>query len=389
MKININENFLRLNEKYLFSEINERVNAFKASGAGERIISLGIGDVSRPLAPSVASAMAETSRRMATQEGFKGYGDCCGELALREAISSKYAKRGVGLLPSEIFISDGAKSDLGNINDLLGDNETVICAPVYPVYFDSSVISGRRIRLLESNKENGFLPTPKELEKKPYVIYLCSPNNPSGAVLDRDMLRKWVNFALESGSLIVFDAAYEAYISDPTLPHSIFEIEDAIECAIEVCSFSKSAGFTGVRCGWTAIPSQNPLHKLWKRRQSTKFNGASYVSQMGAFAALSPQGEMENFQNIAYYMENARLLAEFLERKKIFFVGGVNAPYLWFECPKKMSSWQFFDYLLEKAQVVGTPGVGFGTCGEEFFRFSAFASRKDTLEAVGRIDLLF
>ena len=386
MKIKLNDNFSLLSQKYLFSEMRDRVEGYKSNGESRKIISLGIGDVSLPISSFVADEMARAARGMSTKKGFRGYGDTRGDKKLREKIVSRYACRGVELDIDEIFVNDGAKGDLGNINDVLGDNEVVICNPVYPVYFDSAIISGRRVKFVFANVENGFLPTPNQLYKKPYVIYLCSPNNPTGAVFSKDDLQKWVDFALESGSLIVFDAAYESYITDESLPHSIFEMKGAKECAIEVCSLSKMAGFTGIRCGWTVIARGNPIYKLWERRQGAKFNGASYISQKGAIASLSENGMRECRQNIEYYMKNARLMSDFLKRKHVDFVGGVNAPYLWVKCPNKMNSWQFFDFLLNKSQIISTPGVGFGNAGEGYVRFSAFAELNDTLEALSRMD---
>ena len=386
MKILLNDNFNKLEQNYLFSEIARRVERFKSKKPHKKVISLGIGDVTLPLSSFVTSKMSEASLKLSTKEGFLGYGDALGLHSLRQAISQRYKNRNIPLDADEIFISDGAKSDLGNIQDVLGDNEVVICDPVYPVYLDSSIIAGRKIRLLNANEDNSFLPSPDTLENKPFLIYLCSPNNPTGAVFSKNQLHKWVDFAQSSGSLIIFDAAYEEYISTPELPHSIFEIDGAKNCAIEICSFSKFAGFTGIRCGWSAIPRNLPIHPLWKRRQSTKFNGASYIAQMGALASLSPQGTKENRKNIEYYMKNAHKIATFLKEKQIFFVGGENAPYLWLKIPNKMSSWDFFDHLLENFGVVGTPGVGFGQNGEGFFRLSSFASNEDIDEALDRLN---
>lgn len=385
MRIKLNENFSKLSENYLFFEIAQRIDEVQSKG-GERMISLGIGDVTLPIAKSVAESMIRAVENLKTREGFCGYGDTRGNVALRSALCERYEKRGVRLSSDEIFINDGAKSDLGNINDLFGGGEALIIAPAYPVYLDASVMSGRKIQLLVANRENGFLPLPESLNERPMIIYLCSPNNPTGTVLDRKVLASWVEFAQKSGSVIVFDAAYEAFIADPELPHSIFEIEGARKCAIEICSFSKMAGFTGVRCGWTVIPKDNPLHKLWIRRQAAKFNGASCISQAGALAVLSESGAYECSQNVAYYMENARILADFLTKKGLYFTGGVHAPYLWVECPRKEGSWQFFDRLLHSARVVCTPGAGFGKSGEGFVRFSSFGKREDVEEAMGRID---
>lgn len=389
MRININENFKKLSENYLFSEISARVERFRAERGDLEVISLGIGDVSLPLSPTVAREMARACTELGTARGFHGYGDTQGEVALREAIARYYTLKGVRLDLAEIFISDGAKSDLGNLNDLLGDNETLIFDPVYPVYLDASIISGRRVRFLPlgNGKTLGF--PPEDLPNLPFVIYLCSPNNPTGAVFTREELQEWVNFARKSGSLIIFDAAYESYVTEVGIPRSIFEMDGARECAIEVCSFSKMAGFTGVRCGFSVIPFENPLHKMWKRRQATKFNGASYISQRGALAALSPQGLGECRKNIAYYMENAHALAHFSEQMGIPFCGGINAPYLWLKCPFGIGSWELFELLLDHAGVVCTPGAGFGEGGDKHIRLSAFASREDTLKAIGRMRRVF
>ena len=386
MRIQLNENFKNLEPNYLFADIARRVKEYSMKNPSKQVISLGIGDVSLPLIPSVAKEMARASMELSTAEGFVGYGDTLGLADLRHAIAERYGARGVRLDADEIFINDGAKSDLGNICDILGDNEVAICDPVYPVYLDSNIISGRRVKFLEANEQNGFLPSPDTLKNQPTVVYLCSPNNPTGTVFSKSQLKSWVDFARSSGSLIIFDAAYESFITDSSLPHSIFEIEGARECSIEICSFSKFAGFTGVRCGWCAIPRELELYPLWKRRQNTKFNGASYISQRGALASLRDFGARGCARNIEYYMANAKKIASFLRKKQIFFVGGENAPYLWFKTPLNMSSWQFFDYLLNKAQLVGTPGVGFGRAGEGFFRFSSFCSSKDTDEALSKLD---
>lgn len=385
MKIKLNENFEKMAKNYLFSEIGRRVEAERRANPERKIISLGIGDVTQPLPESVARAMSVAAMEMCSREGFRGYGDTRGLAELRLKISKRYEKRGVSLSEDEIFISDGAKSDLGNLCDIFGDNEIVICDPVYPVYLDSNLMLGRKIRFLNANSDNDFLPSPTDLPNRVFIIYLCSPNNPTGAVFSKNQLQEWVNFALKSGSLIIFDAAYEAFIADDSLPHSIFELNGARECAIEVCSFSKMAGFTGLRCGWTAIPSKSPLHSLWSRRQSTKFNGASYISQVGAIASLSEKGEQENRQNIAYYMKNAHILADFLKEKGISFCGGIHAPYLWMKCPRGFSSWEFFDAMLSEVGVVGTPGVGFGSAGEGYFRLSSFGERQNIEEAISRM----
>lgn len=386
MNILLNENFDKLESNYLFTEIARKVDAFRARNPSRRVISLGIGDVSLPISPFVANEMSQASLELASKDGFMGYGDTFGLKSLRMEISNRYKSRKIDILWDEVFINDGAKSDLGNIFDIFGNNEIVICDPVYPVYLDSSIISGHKITFVNATEDDGFLSSPEGLPNRPFVIFLCSPNNPTGVVFSREMLQKWVFFALSSGSLIIFDAAYEGFIKDAFLPKSIFEIDGAKECAIEICSFSKSAGFTGIRCGWTVIPSSSPLHTLWKRRQSTKFNGASYISQRGALASLSPKGFEESMKNIEQYMNNAKKIALFLKNKNIFFVGGTNAPYLWFKIPSLTSSWEFFDILLSETGVIGTPGVGFGKQGEGFFRFSSFAKSEDVDEALERLD---
>lgn len=393
MNIKLNRGFRNLKNSYLFSEIAARVNAFKHENPTVKVISLGIGDVTLPLAPCVVSAMRNAAERLGTREGFVGYGDTQGLLELRDAISERYSSLGARIGADEIFISDGAKSDLGNIFELFGDVTALICEPTYPVYADAALMSRKRVKILPCGVESSFLPSTDGLEREPYVIFLCSPNNPTGTVLDKNSLKKWVDFALFSGSVIIFDAAYESFISDGELPRSIYEIDGAENCAIEVCSLSKMAGFTGVRCGWTVVPRAcksggASLRSLWARRQSTKFNGASYISQIGALAALSDEGKRQNAENIAYYMENAHLLGEFLEGRGIEYFGGAHAPYLWLKCPRGMDSWGFFDHLLKNAGVVGTPGAGFGASGEGFFRFSSFAHREDILEAIDRMEKL-
>lgn len=393
MNIKLNRGFSNLGSAYLFSEIAARVNAFKHENPTVKVISLGIGDVTLPLAPCVVTAMRNAAEHLGTRDGFVGYGDTQGLLELRDAISERYSSLGARIGADEIFISDGAKSDLGNIFDLFGDVTALICEPTYPVYADAALMSRKRIKILPCGAESSFLPSPDGLEREPFIIFLCSPNNPTGTVLDKKSLKKWVDFALCSGSLIIFDAAYESFISGGELPRSIYEVDGAENCAIEVCSLSKMAGFTGVRCGWTVVPRAcksggASLRSLWARRQSTKFNGASYISQIGALAALSDGGKRQNAENIAYYMENARLLGEFLEGRGIEYFGGAHAPYLWLKCPRGMDSWEFFDHLLKKAGVVGTPGAGFGASGEGFFRFSSFAHREDVLEAIDRMGKL-
>ncbi len=389
MKININSNYKNLGESYLFSEVGKRSRAYAAAHPEKSVIRLGIGDVTLPLGKTVIEAMQKAVAEMGEQATFRGYAPEYGYDFLREAISSHYADFGVKLSPSEIFVSDGAKSDVGNIVDILGDNPIVIPDPVYPVYLDSNIMSGRRVEFIRGTAENSFLPMPGELTGEGYVIYICSPNNPTGAVYDKARLTEWVKFALNTGSLIIFDSAYEAFVSDDS-PRSIFEIEGARECAIEICSLSKTAGFTGTRCAWTVVPAEltadgMSVNKLWSRRQATKFNGVPYIVQRGAEAALSADGMAECRAAIAYYMENARVIASLMDEKGIYYTGGKSSPYIWLKCPRGMGSWEFFDFLLENAQVVGTPGEGFGEAGRGFFRLTAFGSHENTAEAVRRI----
>ncbi len=392
MKIRINEHFGEIKESYLFSDIAKRVKAYSAAHPDQKIIRLGIGDVTLPLTKSVIEAMHNAVDEMATASSFRGYAPENGYEFLRGAIADYYARMGVALDADEIHVSDGAKSDIGNLVDIFGDNDILIPDPVYPVYVDSNLMSGRKATLLEANAENGFLPMPNGVEEKPYLIYLCSPNNPTGAVYNREQLTEWVQFALRTGSLILLDSAYESYISGD-YPHSGYEIEGARECVVEICSLSKTAGFTGTRCGWSVFPKELEVNgvkltKLWARRQATKFNGVPYVVQRAAEAAVSEDGHAEAMELVGYYMENARILADFLKKKGVWFTGGENSPYIWLRCPNGMGSWEFFDYLLENAQVVGTPGEGFGKCGEGYFRLTSFGSRESTLEAVERLNSL-
>lgn len=389
MKIKINEHFGDIKESYLFSDIAKRVKAYSAAHPDQKIIRLGIGDVTLPLTKSVIAAMHNAVDEMASSATFRGYAPEYGYDFIRQAVADYYGRMGVSLDAEEIFVGDGAKSDIGNIVDILGNNDILIPDPVYPVYVDSNLMSGRKPTLLEANAENGFLPMPNGVEEKPWVIYLCSPNNPTGAVYNRQQLQEWVDFANKTGSLIIFDSAYESYIKGD-YPHSAYEIDGARACVIEICSLSKTAGFTGTRCGWTVLPNEleangTKLAKLWARRQATKFNGVPYVVQRGAEAAVSEQGHAEAMECVGYYMENARILSEFLKEKGIWFTGGENSPYLWLRCPNGMSSWEFFDYLLENVQIVGTPGEGFGKCGEGYFRLTSFGTRESTLEAVERL----
>ena len=393
LNIKLNENFFNVKKSYLFSEIAKRVKEYSEKNHDKKIIRLGIGDVTLPLPRVAVTALKKAADEMGSAATFRGYAPEYGYDFLREKIADYYKRFSVSRNSEEIFVSDGAKSDVGNIVDILGDNEILIPDPVYPVYLDSNVMSGHKISLLKGTRENGFLPMPDNTDKKPYVIYLCSPNNPTGAVYSREQLKAWVDFANEAGSLIIFDSAYEAFISGD-YPHSIYEIDGADSCAVEICSCSKTAGFTGTRCAWSVFPDKltvgdTKLSALWSRRQATKFNGVPYVVQRAAEAVLTDEGIKECKALVEYYMENARIIAAALKNSKIEFVGGENSPYLWLKCPKNMGSWEFFDYLLESAQLVGTPGAGFGEAGEGYFRLTSFGSRENTLEAAKRIDALF
>jgi len=389
MKINVNENYKRIKESYLFSEIANRVNAYVQANPGKEVIRLGIGDVTLPLAPVVVDAMMRAAGEMGKEETFRGYPPESGHEFLKSAVKAHYK---ADIKPSEIFISDGAKSDIGNIVDILGENNVVIPNPVYPIYVDSNLMNGNGITFISGNKENGFLPMPNQIKNnEPAVIYICSPNNPTGAVYNRAQLTEWVEHALNTGSLIIFDSAYEVFITDDDIPHSIYEIDGAKECAIEVNSFSKFAGFTGTRCGWTIVPEDlksadgTSLNKMWLRRQSTKFNGVSYPVQRAAEAALSHEGINQCLKNIEYYRRNAKLIGDLLSKKRIYYTGGMNSPYIWMECPGNMSSWDFFDLLLNEAQIVGTPGEGFGLSGEGYFRITSFGTYENTLKACERL----
>ena len=388
MKLRLNENFGRIKPSYLFSDVAKRVREYAAAHPDKKILRLGIGDVTLPLTPTVIRALHKASDEMADASTFRGYAPEYGYDFLREAVARHYASFGVSVEADDVFISDGAKSDLGNFVDLFGDVPVLVPDPVYPVYVDSNLMAGRTIEYVAGNAENGFLPTPAGLSDVPRLIYLCSPNNPTGAVYSKEGLAEWVDFARRTGSVILYDSAYEAFISDGS-PRSIYAVEGARECAVEFCSLSKTAGFTGTRCGWTIVPAALVRVKpMWERRQATKFNGVPYVVQRAAEAALSDEGMAECMANIAYYKENAALIAELLTKKGVFFTGGTSSPYLWLKCPGGMGSWEFFDKLLYEAQVVGTPGEGFGRAGEGYFRLTAFGSRENTREAVERLDKL-
>lgn len=388
--IKINEHYKQLQDAYLFSTVAKKTNAYKAAHPEKDVIKMGIGDVSLPLADEVIKAMHAAVDEEAHKETFVGYLMECGCDFLKDAVKKYYAKRNVDIDLSEIFITDGAKSDLANICGLFEqDNTVLVLEPVYPAYVDTNTMQGRKIVHLESNADNGFLPLPDE-NTKGDIIYICSPNNPTGAVYNRQQLKVWVDFANKNGSVIIFDAAYEAFIEDDTLPKSIYEIEGAKTCAIEICSLSKTAGFTGIRCGYTIVPNElviagNKLRDIWYRNRSTNFNGVCYVVQKGAAAAFSEKGYAQIMDNIHYYKQNARIICDTLDELGIWYTGGKNSPYVWLKCPNGMGSWEFFDYLLENANIVGTPGEGFGSCGEGFFRFTAFSSREATVEAMRRM----
>ena len=392
--MNVNKHFCALEDSYLFSTIAHKVAAYQQAYPTAPVIRLGIGDVTRPLCPAVVEAMQEAVREMGEAATFRGYGPEQGYDFLRSAVRDYYAARGVSLELEEIFISDGAKSDLGNILDLFARENTVLIPdPVYPVYVDTNRMAGRPIRFMDANEENGFLPLPDESVQAD-IIYLCSPNNPTGAVYDRAGLQAWVDYANNCGAVLLFDAAYEAFIQDESLPRSIFEIPGAKTCAIEFCSLSKTAGFTGTRCGYTVVPAALKrdgleLGRLWLRRQTTKFNGVPYIVQRGAAAVFTPEGQRQVKEGIGYYRENARLIADALDDLGLWYTGGKNSPYIWLKCPEGMDSWTFFDDLLLRANVVGTPGAGFGQNGEGFFRLTAFGGHEQTREAVQRIRSLY
>ena len=395
----LNEHYQDLKESYLCAEIAHRVAAYEAEHPDAKIIRLGIGDVTLPLGDLAIKGLHEGVDAMASAETFKGYGPEQGYAFLRDAISAYYARNGISVDAADIFISDGAKSDTGNISELFdNDNVILIPDPVYPVYVDSNIMNGKKVTYLSGNAENNFLPMP-DPSVHADIIYLCSPNNPTGAVYNKEQLKEWVDYALNNHAVILFDSAYEAFISDPKLPRSIYAIEGAKQCAIEFCSLSKTAGFTGTRCGYTVVPrelvftasngQEMSLHAMWNRRQSTKFNGASYIIQKGAAAVFTEEGMAQCRENIAYYQENARIIADTLTRRNIRFFGGVHSPYIWFECPDGMESWEFFDYLLNNAQVVGTPGAGFGENGKNYFRLTSFNNHENTIAAMKRFEHLF
>ena len=403
--VTVNNNYLKLPGSYLFSTIGKKVRAYKEENPDKEVISLGIGDVTQPLVPAIIDALHVAVEEMAHAETFHGYAPDLGYEFLRRAIAKNdYQDRGCNIAADEIFVSDGAKSDSGNIQEIFGtDNKVAVCDPVYPVYVDTNVMAGRTgeyntvrenfdgVIYMPCRKENGFLPEfPSEV---PDLIYLCFPNNPTGSAITKDELQKWVDYANKNGCVIIYDAAYEAYISEENVPHSIYECEGARTCAIELRSFSKNAGFTGVRLGFTVIPKELvrdgvSLHSLWARRHGTKFNGAPYIVQKAGEAVYSEAGKAQLKDQVGYYMRNAKLIHDELTKAGFSVSGGVNAPYIWLETPDKMTSWEFFDYLLKNANVVGTPGSGFGSHGEGYFRLTAFGTYENTLKAIDRIKSL-
>ena len=391
----INQNYKKLKESYLFSDIAKKTAAYKAEHPEADIIRLGIGDVTLPLCKAVVDALHTAADEMGAKDTFKGYGPEQGYGFLKDAIKDYYkTEDGVELDADEIFVSDGAKSDLGNILDIFAkDNTVLVPDPVYPVYVDTNTMDDRNIVYMKGSAENNFLPMPDDAVDAD-IIYLCSPNNPTGAAYNHAQLKAWVDYATKKGAIILFDAAYESFISTKELVRSIYEIEGARNCAIEFCSFSKTAGFTGTRCDWTVVPMELEadglkLNKLWLRRQTTKFNGVSYPVQRAAMAVFTPEGRKQIAENLAYYKENAGIITAALDELGIWYTGGVNSPYIWLKCPNNMGSWEFFDLLLTKANVVGTPGAGFGEMGEGFFRLTAFGDRERTREAAERIKKLF
>ncbi|MDE5768914.1 MAG: LL-diaminopimelate aminotransferase [Oscillospiraceae bacterium] len=402
--VKINENYLKLEKNYLFIRIAEKVNAFQKANPDAKLIRMGIGDVTRPIAPVVVNAMKKACDEMGVKETFRGYEDSgAGYDFLRNAVSDYYRSFGADVPASDIRINDGAKSDCGNLVDIFGDDNIILITdPAYPVYVDSNLMNGRQIVYADSNEENQFaaMPAPDGYELNgqkvfPDIIYLCSPNNPTGAAYSKEQLAEWIAYAKQHGAVILYDAAYEAFISEDNIPRSIYQIDGAKEVAIEMCSLSKTAGFTGVRCGYTVVPSELKtmasdgtevsLAQLWNRREGSKFNGVSYPVQRGAEAVFTPEGQKQVKENIIYYQENARVIAETLKELNIPFTGGINSPYIWFKCPFGMDSWTFFDKMLNEIAVVGTPGAGFGKNGTNWFRLTAFGDKDLTIEAMNRL----
>ena len=388
----INRHFDNLVPSYLFAEIAKRTNAYIQAHPDNKLIRMGIGDVTLPLPSAAVEALKKGASELGVKETFKGYPEYEGYDFAREAVAGYYRSFGVDIDPGEIFISDGAKSDTGNIGDIFSaDSAVLVTDPVYPVYVDSNIMAGRKIVYAPCNKENGFLAMPDESVSAD-MIYLCSPNNPTGAAYSAEQLKAWIDYANKNDAIILYDSAYEAFITDGS-PRSIFAVEGARTCAIEFCSLSKTAGFTGTRCGYTVIPKElvrdgHSIHDLWYRRQATKFNGVSYPVQCAAAAVFSEEGLAQVHENLSYYQENARIISAAMDELGVYYTGGKNSPYIWLECPRGMGSWEFFDYLLINAEVVGTPGEGFGAQGKGYLRLTSFNSRENTVEAVERIKKL-
>ncbi len=385
----VNQNYSKIKESYLFAEVAQRTADYSKAHPEAKIIKMGIGDVTLPLCPAVITAMQKAVAEMGVKETFKGYGEYRGYDFLCESIKRYYERFGVSLDTDEIFVSEGAKSDLGNILDLFDiDNTVLVTDPVYPVYVDTNILDGRKVIYAAATEENNFLPLPDESVSAD-IIYLCSPNNPTGAAYSRSQLKTWIDYAIKSEAVILYDSAYEAFITDSDVPHSAYEVNGAMDCVIEICSLSKTAGFTGTRCGYTIVPKslkfKENLNKLWLRRQSTKFNGVSYIVQCGANAVFTDEGMEQIKENIAYYQENAAVMMSALDECGIKYFGGKNSPYIWLRCPNGMGSWEFFDKLLSEANVVGTPGEGFGENGKGYLRLTSFSTHENTREAMARL----
>lgn len=388
----VNPNYTKIKESYLFAEVAARTAKYASAHPEAKIIKMGIGDVTLPLCPAVIEAMHKAVSEMGVKETFKGYGEYRGYDFLCESICRYYKTFGVDIETEEVFVSEGAKSDLGNILDLFdNDNTVLVTDPVYPVYVDTNIMAGRKVIYADATEANDFLPLP-DPSVHADIIYLCSPNNPTGAAYTKAQLKEWVNYAKKEGAIILLDAAYEAFITDDDVPHSAYEVEGAKDCVIEICSLSKTAGFTGTRCGYTIVPKSlkfaENLNKMWLRRQSTKFNGVSYIIQCGANAVFTLEGQKGVKENIAYYQENAKILMDALDECGIKYFGGKNSPYIWLKCPDNMGSWEFFDKLLEEANVVGTPGEGFGENGKGYLRLTSFSTHENTREAMERLKKL-
>ncbi len=390
----LNENYKLLKENYLFIEIAKRVKDYKQANPDKYLYRLGIGDVTLPLVPAVIEALHLAVSEMGEKVTFRGYGHEQGYSFLRSAICGYYENKGVSIMENEVFISDGAKSDIGNILEIFGkDNTVLIPDPVYPVYVETNIMAGNKIVFINATPEKKFIPLP-DYNIKADIIYICSPDNPTGTVFTKEQLTDWVNYALDNNAIIIFDSAYEKYIVDKTYPSSIFQIEGAKKCAIEFCSLSKTAGFTGTRCGYTIIPMEllqdgQCVNKMWLRRQTTKFNGVPYIVQRGAEAVFSEKGLSQINESIEYYLQNAKIIAKTLDTLNIWYTGGKNSPYIWLKCPDGMSSWEFFDHLLNNVSIVGSPGIGFGQNGEGFFRLTAFADRQNIIGAMYNFSKLY